>query len=43
MGQLLAPSFASPQHIQQALPHNVTMPVREKLLDEKKLVEVPAR
>ena len=43
MGQLLAPSFTSSQQTQQALSHNVTMPARDKLLDEKQLAEAQAR
>lgn len=42
-GQLLAPSFTSSQQTQQALSHNVTMPARDKLLDEKQLAEAQAR
>lgn len=43
MGQLLAPSFTSSQQTQQALSHNVTMPARDKLLDEKQLAGAQAR
>lgn len=43
MGQLLAPSFTSSQQTQQALSHNVTMPARDKLLDEKQLAGAQGR
>lgn len=42
-GSAAGPSFASSGQTQQALPHNVTVPARDKLQHEKQLAEAQAR